>query len=665
MELEKIKGLGKKRIEALISKGITSSEELALYFPKTYYDLNSKDAFKEDGKYKLLNVKVVSEVKISRIRKDFSYSYCECLDLENKKFKAIWYNQPYIKNAIKEEDNLFLYGKNSNTKHNYFVVSNFRNQNKITKTNLLPIYKSIKNLGQSVISSSIDEILKSTKFESLIPEDFNEENLKLTYNEAINIIHNPKNKDELNDAKIRLDIEKILPIIKINNDLKNKKNVQKKQKYADFNDIFNKFCSFLPYTLTNEQQTVLNDILSDLNKSTPMNRLIQGDVGSGKTIIALITALVSLNSGYSSILIAPTEILAKQHYELASSYLSKLGFETYLLTSNSLTQEKKRIYESVHYKPVLIIGTQACLNEQLDISNVGVVIIDEQHRFGVKQRANLVNRNPNIDLLTLSATPIPRSLSIVYYGGMDISTLDKPPKEKKIQTNIVKPDKEDDLWNFVENKIKNNSKVYVVCANIDDADDDAYQNLSVNSMFKFLCDRFSKDIVLMAHGKQDSETENKTLLKFKNENYKILVSTTIIEVGIDIKDADIIVIVSPEKFGLATMHQLRGRVGRAGQQSYCFCLARNLTENSYDRIKFFKDHLNGFDIADYDYKSRGAGNILGTSQHGKIENVFEYISLNTYKTAKNIFEKLSEEYNTDKIFIENKLFNHLNSISLN
>jgi len=665
MNLESIKGLGKKRIETLNNKGITSAEDLALYFPKTYYNLNSQDTFEEDGKYKLLNVKVISEIKISRIRKDFSYSYCECLDLNNNKFKAIWYNQTYLKNAIKEGDKLFLYGKNSNNKHNYFVVSNFRNQNKISKHNLLPIYKSIKNLGQNIISSCVDEALKTVKFESIIPKNYDDTKLKFTYEKAINIIHNPTSEEELNEAKTRIDIEKILPVIKTNFDLKNKKNTLKRQKYTNIDTIFNKFCSFLPYTLTNEQQNILKEIFSDLRKTTPMNRLIQGDVGSRKTIIALITALVSLNSGYSSIFIAPTEILAKQHYELALSYFSKLGFETHLLTSHTSNENKKNIYQSVLYKPTLIIGTQSCLNEHLDISNVGVVIIDEQHRFGVKQRASLVNRNPNIDLLTLSATPIPRSLSIVYYGGMDISTLDKPPKEKKIQTNIIKQDKENDMWNFIENKIQNNSKVYVVCANIDDADDDDYQNLSVNSMYKFLCNRFSKDIVLMAHGKQDSETENKTLLKFKNENYKILVSTTIVEVGIDIKNADIIVIISPEKFGLATLHQLRGRVGRVGQQSYCFCLSKNLNEKSYERIKFFKDHLNGFDIADFDYQSRGAGNILGTSQHGKIENVFEYISLNTYKTAKEIFEKLSTEYNTDELFKENKQFNLLNSISLN
>ena len=299
------------------------------------------------------------------------------------------------------------------------------------------------------------------------------------------------------------------------------------------------------------------------------------------------------------------------------------------------------------------------------MTNTGLLIIDEQHRFGVKQRSAILDKNSTIDFLMLSATPIPRSMSIVYYGGLDVSLLNSPPKEKQIQTNIVSPQKEDDMWNFIESKIKNGSRVYVVCANIDDNDDDSYQGLSVKSMYDKLSKRFSKDLVLMAHGKQDSETEIKTLNLFRNSDYKILVSTTIIEVGVDVKDADIMVIVSPEKFGLATMHQLRGRVGRAGQQAYCFCLSQNVSEKSADRIVFFKDNLNGFDIAEFDYKSRGSGNLLGTSQHGKTEDIFELISLKTFNKAKELFEKLKENYDTDKVFENSTLFNKLSLKTLN
>lgn len=665
MELQSIKGLGNKRIETLKEKGIESAEDLALYFPKTYYNLNSQDFYQEDGKYKLLNATVISEVKVARIKNNFSYSFCECKDINNQTFKAIWYNQPYIKQAINFGDKLYLYGKNSNTKKNYFVVSNYKNHNKIKDNiNFLPIYKTFKNIGQTVLSSSINEAINQANLTSILPKDFEEKNFNITLASAVKKLHFPSDELELNEAKERVDVEKILPIIKLNHDLKNANNIKKQQKYINFAQVYNNFCTFLPYTLTNEQNSTLNNIVLDMQKEKPMNRLVQGDVGSGKTIIALIASALCLESGYSSILIAPTEILASQHYTLAKEYFHKLGFETKLLTSSLTSIEKKSVYNSITNKPTLIVGTHACLNEQLNISNVGLVIIDEQHRFGVKQRASLVNRNPNIDLLTLSATPIPRSMNIVYYGGMEISKLEKPPKEKLIQTNIIKEEKEDDMWKFIENKIQETSKVYVVCANIDDNDDDSYQNLSVNSMYKMLCEKFSKEQVLMAHGKQDSETESKTLEKFKNENYKILISTTIIEVGIDIKEADIIVIVSPEKFGLATLHQLRGRVGRQGQQSYCFCLAKNLNENSYDRIKFFKEHLNGFDIAEYDFKSRGSGNILGTNQHGKIENNFDLFSISTYNKAQEIFNKLKEQ-NLDNCLYSKDIEEKYKNIALN
>ena len=661
MELKDIKGIGEKRIQILKNKGINSGEDLAMYFPKTYYDLNSKETFKEDGKYKLINCEVTGDVKLVRIKKTFNYSYAECTDIENNSFKAVWYNQPYIKNAIKTGDKLYLYGKNSNTKHNYFVVSSFRNHNKIQEgTNLLPVYRTFGGLGQTTLSSIINDAVQEIETPTYLPEFFEEKQFTLSLKKAIKTIHSPNSLEELHSAKERLDIENILPYIKISEDLKNNKNLKKQQKYVNFDDIYNKFCDFLPYKLTDSQLEVLSDIKKDFYSSSPMNRLVQGDVGTGKTIVALITCAVCVKSGYNAVLIAPTEILAKQHYQEATNYFNQLGLNVLFLSSSTKAKERKEIVSIFNsLEPTLLIGTHSCLSDDLDMSRTGLLIIDEQHRFGVKQRSAILDKNSTIDFLMLSATPIPRSMSIVYYGGLDVSLLNNPPKEKQIQTNIVSPQKENDMWNFIENKIQDGSKVYVVCANIDDNDDDFYQGLSVKSMYDKLCKRFSKDIVLMAHGKQDGETENKTLSLFRNSDYKILVSTTIIEVGVDVKNADIMVIVSPEKFGLATMHQLRGRVGRAGQQAYCFCLSQNISEKSADRILFFKENLNGFDIAEFDYKSRGSGNLLGTTQHGKTEDIFELISLNTFNKAKDIYEKLKEEYNTDEVFEKSLLFNKL------
>ncbi len=665
MELSALKGLGQKRIELLNERGIFSAEDLAMVFPKTYFDLDTKDYFEEDGKYKLIKCEVLGEAKICRIRKNFTYTYALCRDNRNRVFRAIWYNQPYIKSAIKDADVLFLYGKNSNTKHGYFVVSAYRNQAKIREgTKLLPVYKTFKTLGQSVMLNAISEALEKCQIESIIPKEFEKNNL-FNLNDAVKTIHDPQNLEELSQAKKRIDIEKVLPLIELNFELKTQRNGKKRQKYVNFSHILDKFCSFLPYNLTEHQLKVLDEIKADLMSPSAMNRMVQGDVGSGKTIVALISAAVCLASGYNVIFIAPTEILAAQHYAEAKKYFNMLGYNTRFLTSSTKPLSRREIISSMAQEPTLLIGTHSCLNDQIPLDNVAMLIIDEQHRFGVKQRATIVNKASSCELLMLSATPIPRSLALTYYGGLDISILAQPPFKKQIQTNLVSASKEEDMWNFVESKISSGSKVYVVCANIDEDDDDSLQPYSVTAMYKFLCSRFGKDRVLMAHGRLSSQEENKTLGEFKDGKASILVSTTIVEVGVDIASADIIILPSPERFGLATLHQLRGRVGRAGQQAYCFCMTRGLTNSSKERIKYFKEHDNGFDIAEYDYNSRGAGNILGVEQHGRVDDIFDLISIDSLKAANIVFEKLHKEYNDCSFMLEGSNASELKDIALN
>lgn len=665
MELAALKGLGEKRIQLLNDRGIFTAEDLVMLFPRTYFDLDTKDYYEEDGRYKLIKCEVLGEAKLCRIRKNFTYTYALCRDIRNRVFRAIWYNQPYMKTAIKDADVLYLYGKNSNTKHGYFVVSAYRNQAKIKDgVKLLPVYKTFKTLGQSVMLNAIDQALSKCKIQSILPTEFEKDHLQ-ELNQAVRIIHDPQNFDELSGAKQRLDIEKVLPIIELNYELKSLRNERKRQKYVDFSQILDKFCSFLPYTLTKDQLKVLDDIKQDLSSSHAMNRLVQGDVGSGKTIVALISAAVCLASGYNVIFIAPTEILASQHFSEAKKYMDMFGYNTQYLSSSTKVSERGQIIKNMSYTPTLLIGTHSCLNDQIPLDNVAMLIIDEQHRFGVKQRAVIVNKSASCELLMLSATPIPRSLALTYYGGLDISSLSQPPFKKQIQTNLIPADKEEDMWKFIENKINEGSKVYVVCANIDEDDDDNLQPLSVTSMYKFLCSRFGKEKVLMAHGRLSTQEETLALKKFKDGKESILVSTTIVEVGVDIAAADIIVLPSPERFGLATLHQLRGRIGRAGQQSYCFCLTRGLNDTSKERIKFFKSHDNGFDIAEYDYNSRGAGNILGVEQHGRVDDIFDLVSIDSLKNANKIFDALHERYNDCSFLLSATSVEKIKDIALN
>lgn len=666
MELKEIKGLGQARIETLANHNILTAEDLIFHFPRFYYNLDNPENFSEDGKYKLIKATVTSEISVVRIRKNFNYSMCKCCDSNGHIFSCIWYNQTYLKRAINTGDVLFLYGKNSQTKKNYFVVSTFKNENKIkVKNGLLPVYRTFKNIGQTIMSESVLKALDKCEIHSIFPKEIEQKYFNENINQCLKNIHYPENKTVLEKAKERLDIETIMPFIKFNTNLKIKKNQQKTQIYSNFSHIFNQICTFLPYELTLSQKQVVKEIENDMCSSHSMNRLIHGDVGTGKTVVSMIALAVCVSSGYQAMMVAPTEILAKQHYIEMRKYFDKLGLKICYLSSTSSVEEKARILTFMKFNtPCLIIGTQACLNDDISSDIMSLIVIDEQHRFGVSQRTKLLSKCKTPDLLMLSATPIPRSMQLVYFGGVDISKIEKPPKEKQIQTNIIKQNKEEDMWKFVQTKIKNGSKVYVVCANIDENDDDSYQGLSAKEFCKSLCERFGDKIVKLAHGKLNSKEEEKIISEFKNGNAKILVSTTIVEVGIDIKEADIMIIVSPEKFGLATLHQLRGRIGRAGQQSFCFCMARNLNETSYKRIKFFKEHLNGFEIAEFDFESRGAGSIYGTKQHGRIEDIFGFISLKTYEKAKQIFEQISEKESTD--FLENtSRYEELSKISMN
>lgn len=666
MELKEIKGLGQARIETLNSHNIFSVEDLIFHFPRFYYDLDNPDTFQEDGKYKLIKATVISQVSVIRIRKNFNYSMCKCVDINGHVFNAVWYNQTYLKRAISENDTLYLYGKNSQTKKNYFVVSTYKNANKIKQENgLLPVYKTFKNIGQTIMTESIFSGLEKCIIQSILPKEIENAVFESNLNLCLKHIHYPENSEQLKEAKERLDIETLLPFIKFNTELKNKKNSTKQQKYSDFSHIYEKICSFLPYELTSSQKKVIGEIKNDMCSTHCMNRLVHGDVGSGKTVVSMIALAVCVANGYQAMMVAPTEILAKQHYQEFKKYFDKLKLKICFLSKSSSKDERARILTNMKFDiPCLIVGTQACLSDDICSDIMSMIVIDEQHRFGVSQRTKLLSKCKTPDLLMLSATPIPRSIQLVYFGGIDISKIENPPKEKQIQTNIIKQNKEEDLWNFVETKIQTGSKVYVVCANIDENDNDSYQGLSAKEFYKTMCSRFGEKQVKLAHGKLDSKSEEKILSEFKNGEAKILVSTTIVEVGIDIKEADIMVIVSPEKFGLATLHQLRGRIGRAGQQSFCFCLAKNLSEESYERIKYFKDHLNGFEIAEYDYDSRGAGSIYGTKQHGRIEDIFGYISIETYKKAKQIFEKIAEKHDTS--FLETApSYQELSKVSMN
>ena len=395
----------------------------------------------------------------------------------------------------------------------------------------------------------------------------------------------------------------------------------------------NNFIKNLPFTLTPSQNKVLQEIFTDQASNKKMTRLIQGDVGCGKTIIAIIAMLNNIFAGYQTVLMAPTAILAKQHYTLLKEYLKEYDIEISLLIGEIKGKRRQEILSNIKTKQnQIIIGTHALFYDQVKFNNLGLVVIDEQHRFGVKQRLNLTNKGDRCDLLLMSATPIPRSLAMTIYGDMDVSIIDqKPYNRKKIDTRIISMQKLPEIIKAIHRALEQNEKIYWICPLIEES-----KNLNLSAAqqrYNQLSKIFGKNIVALIHGKMSQEQKDKTLHDFLHNKYKILIATTVIEVGINIKDATIMIIENANKFGLAQLHQLRGRVGRGEKNGTCLLLYNKVenTNNYLDRLKVIRKESDGFKIAEEDLKMRGAGEIMGTKQSGmhnfRIANIKEDYNL--------------------------------------
>ncbi len=687
MKLIEITGIGEIRNHLFEENGIFSTDDLINYYPYKYYDFTKTEPFSDDGKVRLIRAIAIENAKIIRARKNLTFVSVKMQDEVGHIFTAMWFNQTYIKSQIYLGIEMYLYGKNSPTKKNTFIVTlskqkknlNFKNYNSVNsdfigndkettscskretsgnegekngeenssiQPNLgfLPVYHSVGKIGQKVIHDTINKILQSVEFSTFVPhsllQKFNLIDLKKAYIE----IHNPSEKTNLDECFDRVQIENLLPILATNEYNKTIFRCKKGHKYDKSIEIKSEFEQLLPFKLTPDQNKVIYEIENDMTSKFSMNRLLQGDVGSGKTVVAFFGAFLAAKNGFQSAIIAPTEILANQHYNSLKKLLKGTNIKISLVTGSLSGFEKQATLNDIKNGiSSIVIGTHAVLSENVEFNNLTYIVVDEQHRFGVEQRAKLKEKGINPDILVMSATPIPRTLSLVVYGDLDISFIENRPNKQNIKTNIVKKEKQEDMWKYIDEKIKNGSKVYVVCSKIDEEnDDDGILKFSAKNMYEFLCTKFDKRDVALIHGKLAKSTQNKVLDSFKYGITRVLVSTTIVEVGVDVPDSDIMVIATPERFGLATLHQLRGRIGRNGEESFCFCLADNLTEKSYERILYFKSHDNGLDIADFDLKTRGAGSVIGTNQHGNDNSLIAKFSEKSYSLAKQILEFIKQ-----------------------
>ena len=488
--------------------------------------------------------------------------------------------------------------------------------------------------------------------EETLPDYIIERYKLMGLNDAIKKVHFPDNKNEFARARYRLVFEELLSfqiaLLHIKQSYKNDEEGIGFDKNIKMDDVINT----LPFQLTNAQLRVLAEINNDMEKNTPMNRLLQGDVGSGKTIVSIIAAYKAVKTGYQAAILAPTAILASQHLENFQKILNKFGIKSELLVSSITKKNKQIIKEKLATGEIdILIGTHAMLEEDVEFKNLGLVVTDEQHRFGVKQRAKIVSKGNNPDVIVMSATPIPRTLALILYGDLDISIINElPPNRKKIDTFAVGKSYEERVNHFIEKQIDEGRQCYIVCPLVEENEEMDLKSVTELAE-KLQNETFSKYRVEYLHGKMKPKEKDDIMLRFKNGEIDILISTTVIEVGVDVPNANIMVIENSERFGLAQLHQLRGRVGRGEYKSYCILKFEGKGKVVQERMKIMCQTNDGFVISEKDLELRGSGDFFGTAQHGipemKIANLFEDIDV--LKTVQDLSNKImSDDLNLSK-----------------
>ena len=651
MELKDIKGIGEKKIALLNKLGIFTVNNLLEYFPYSYIDttkFKKISEITEEGSYSY-RLKIISLME-NRKKRNIRVTKFLAMDEEMNYCTIVYFNNIFISKNLKINNVYEMYGRAKLLGKNVEIQSPTMQNKANIIGSIIPQYHLCKGISNLDIVKIIQNLLKKNSyFEEKLPSNIlNELNLE-SYDNAIRNIHFPKDNESFIRAKRRLAFDEIfyfqLSMKKL------KRNNEDAIRFEIKDETFD-FIKSLSFKLTNSQNKVLDDIFKDMTSDKQMNRLIQGDVGCGKTIISFIAMFNVIKNGFQSVLMAPTEILARQHYEGAKKLFSKYNIKIELLVGSLKESEKKAIREKIENGDVdIIIGTHAVFQEKVVYKNLGFVITDEQHRFGVKQRLLLSKKSKNPDILVMSATPIPRTVGLVMFCDLDISTIDELPSGRgKINTYFVDENYEERYMNFIKKHISEGRQAYIVCPLVDESDTLELQ--SVINLYERLKERYFQDVEIeFIHGKIKPVDKDKIMKNFESGKIKVLVATTVIEVGINVPNSNIMVIYNAERFGLSQLHQLRGRIGRGNYESFCILVSNNKSTNVKKRMDIMCSSNDGFYISEQDFLLRGYGDILGYRQSGearfKILNIQKDYEL--LKSAiKYVDEILKDDFNFDK-----------------
>ena len=648
-DIKYIKGVGEKRAELFRKLGILDVRQLVHFYPRKYQDWSQEmtAAQCESGENACIKATLMTPVKEHMIRKGMTVFKCNFTDGETV-IHVTLFNNKYLAKSLRQYNDYILYGKIEKT-----LTSANMSSPKIEEAEknigIHPIYSATEKLNSKAIGKVVKTALDSLPpFDETLDTDFRLKYGLASLDFAIRQIHFPESFENLEKARYRLIFEELLilqlGLLKLKSKKKNETAIHINKNYTK------EFYSLLPFAPTNAQKRAISECIEDMSKEYAMNRLVQGDVGSGKTAVGAGVIYTAVKNGFQCALMAPTEILAAQHMDTISKMLSPTGIKIDLLTGSTNAKQKHEIKSRlINGETDLVIGTHALIQNDVEFRNLGVVITDEQHRFGVNQRANLAMKGNEVHTLVMSATPIPRTLALMIYGDLDISVLDElPAGRRKIRTDVVDTRYHKRIYEFVKKAIARGEQAYIVCPLVEEGETDLLP--ATQYAEKLAQNEFKGYNIGLLHGKMKAKDKDNVMTAFSDGSIKILVSTTVIEVGVDVPNATVMVIENAERFGLSQLHQLRGRVGRGSVQSYCILVSDSKSETAQNRLAIMKEYSDGFKIADEDLKQRGPGDFFGNRQHGlpdlKIADMLEDTETLTL-CRKAADEILAEDYNLD------------------